>query len=71
VPDQPKNKHRMVRFSTEDWHTLGWLASHLGRDRSAVLRELARWWMRAPGAKLPERPTAEQVREVPPPDDAP
>jgi hypothetical protein len=72
VPDQPKNRHRMVRFSRDDWHALGWLAGQLGRDRSVVLRDLARWWMRVPGAKLPERPTTEQVRDVPPPpDDAP
>jgi hypothetical protein len=65
VPDQPKNKHRMVRFSNKDWHALGWLATRRGKDRSAVLRELAHWWMRVPGAKLPERPAAEDVRNVP------
>lgn len=56
VPDQPKNKHRMVRFSDEDWADLGEMAEAMGRDRSVVLRQLAQWWMRRPGVKLPERP---------------
>jgi hypothetical protein len=56
VPDQPKNKHRMVRFSDEDWADLGEMAGSLESDRSAILRQLAHWWMRRPGAKLPARP---------------
>jgi hypothetical protein len=71
MPNAPRNKHRMVRFSRDDWHGLGWLAAKLGKDRSTVLRELARWWMRVPGAKLPERPAVDDVRNVPaPPDDS-
>jgi len=61
----------MVRFSDWDWHAFGWLAGRRDQDRSAVLRELAHWWMRVPGAKLPERPSADEVRGIPPlPDDA-
>ena len=56
VPDKPKNKHRMVRFSDEDWAELGKLAEEAGADRSAILRQLAHWWMRRRGARLPERP---------------
>ena len=57
VPDKPKNKHRMVRFSDEDWALLGALAEQMGTDRSAVLRQLAQWWMRR-GVRLPDRPPA-------------
>lgn len=46
----------MVRFSDEDWADLGEMAEAMGRDRSVVLRQLAHWWMRRPGVKLPERP---------------
>jgi len=56
VPNAPKNKHRMVRFSDEDWRELGELTEALGTDRSTVLRQFAHWWMRRRGAKLPERP---------------
>jgi len=66
VPNVPKNKHRMVRFSNDDWHALGWLTKLRGTDRSAVLREFTDWWLRKPGAKLPDRPSADDVRSVPP-----
>jgi hypothetical protein len=56
MPNKPKNKHRMVRFSDEDWADLGELAGEAGTDRSAILRQFAHWWLRRPGAKLPERP---------------
>lgn len=70
VPNVPKNKHRMVRFSNDDWHALGWLTKRRGSDRSAVLREFTDWWLRKPGAKMPDRPSLEDVRNVPPtPDD--
>jgi hypothetical protein len=58
MPDRPKNKHRMIRFSDDDWTDLGALAEAAGKDRSVVLRQLAQWWMRRPGVKLPERPPA-------------
>lgn len=58
MPNQPKNKHRMVRFSDEDWKDLGELAAEQGADRSTVIRHLAQWWMRRPGVKQPERPAS-------------
>ena len=60
MPDQPKNKHRMVRFSDEDWAELGELAEQVGSDRSAILRQLAHWWMRRRSTHLPERPVARE-----------
>lgn len=56
MPNVPKSKHRMVRFSDEDWADLGVLAAAAGTDRSAVIRQLVQWWVRRPGVKLPERP---------------
>jgi hypothetical protein len=56
MPNQPKNKHRPVRFSDDDWDDLGRLAEQMGTDRSAVLRQLAQWWMRRRGARPPARP---------------
>lgn len=64
VPNVPRNKHRMVRFSALDWLGFGWLTKDRGTDRSAVIRELVHWWMRVPGAALPERPASGDTRAV-------
>lgn len=56
LPVLPKNKHRMVRFSDEDWAEFGDLTTEAGSDRSAILNQFIRWYLRRPGAKLPERP---------------
>lgn len=66
VPNAPKNKHRMVRFSDEDWADLGTLAEDMGTDRSAVLRQLAQWWMRRKGVTLPTRPESDRPVTPPP-----
>jgi hypothetical protein len=49
---------RKFRMPDEEWDELGQLTADAETDRSTVLRELARWWMRRPGAKLPKRPAA-------------
>lgn len=56
VPNKPRNAHRPVRFSDEDWTELGMLAAEAGTDRSAVIRQLVHWWMRKKGVRLPDRP---------------
>ena len=55
MPNQPRNKHRMIRFSDEDWAELGEAAEATGSDRSTVIRQLALWWLRRPGVKQPAR----------------
>lgn len=45
--------NRVVRLGDE-WEELGEVAGH--RQRAAVIRQLVRWYLRRPGAKLPERP---------------
>ncbi len=64
MPNQPGNKHRMVRFSNDDWADLGALAEAMGTDRSMVLRQLAQWWMRRRGVRLPGRPDPGQVERA-------
>lgn len=56
MPNQPKSKHRMIRFSDDDWADLDEAAQSIGSDRSAVIRQLALWWLRRPGVKQPDRP---------------
>lgn len=50
-----------LRVAQDDWDDLGAL---LGRERAEVARSLLRWYLRRPGARLPERPTQDQVTEV-------
>jgi len=37
------------------WERFGAAAAAAGSDRSTVVRELIRWYLREPGAELPER----------------
>jgi metal-responsive CopG/Arc/MetJ family transcriptional regulator len=55
MPDDTKDRHRYrVAISLPEtlWQRLGKLTS----NRSEVLRTLLAWYLREPGAKLPERP---------------
>jgi hypothetical protein len=71
VPNKPGTQHRSVRVSDEDWADLEAAAAVLGADRASVIRQFIHWYLRRPGAKLPERPTAgfwaaqKAVREQP------
>ncbi len=56
MPNQPATPNRAVRIDDETWADLGAAAEAAGTDRSTVLRELAQWWLRRPGAKMPPRP---------------
>lgn len=47
-----------VRIPQNDWDTLRAVS---GRQAATVLREFIRWYLRRPGAKLPQRPTREEV----------
>ena len=56
MPNQPATPNRALRIDDETWAELGDAAKAAGADRSAVLRDLARWWLRIPGARMPPRP---------------
>lgn len=56
MPNQPATPGRAVRIDDETWAALGAAADAAGTDRSAVLRQLAQWWLRFPGARMPARP---------------
>jgi len=60
MPNAPKSKHRSVRFSDEDWADLEMATAAQGSDRGTVLKELAAWYLRRPGAKLPQRPEVDR-----------
>jgi hypothetical protein len=56
VPNKPRTQHRSVRISDEDWADLDEAAASEGTDRAGVIKELIRWYLRRPGARLPPRP---------------
>lgn len=64
MPNKPRTKHRSVRVDDPEWDDLERGAQEFDLDRSKVINQLIRWWLRRPGAHLPERPTSEQVAEI-------
>lgn len=51
-----KTPHRSIRLEDELWTPLEPAAKASGYDRSGVIRQFVRWYLRVPGAKLPQRP---------------
>ena len=74
VPNKPKTQHRAVRVPDADWNDLGTTTAHMDSDRAKALNQFIAWYLRRPGAKLPERPakeftdtlTGEDPRKTPP-----
>jgi hypothetical protein len=66
MPNQPATPNRAVRIDDETWAALGAAALAADTDRSAILRQLAQWWLRWPGAKMPQRPVPNGTTTEPP-----
>lgn len=49
---------RQIRIPDDEWLPFDEATKAVGEPRAAVVRELIRWYMRRPGAKLPPRPDA-------------
>lgn len=59
VADEKKasnTPHRSIRLEKELWEPLDAAARANGLDRSGLIRQFVRWYLRVPGAKLPPRP---------------
>ncbi len=56
MPNQPKTRHRSVRVADRDWEEAAGATGRMGTDRAKVINQFLRWYLRRPGAKLPERP---------------
>jgi predicted transcriptional regulator len=48
--------HAAVRIPEDVWRRFHELALAAGTDRSALIRQFVAWYLREPGAKLPDRP---------------
>jgi hypothetical protein len=55
-PKTGETPSRHVRVADEDWGDLEAAAGAIGSDRGKVINQFIRWYLRRPGAKLPERP---------------
>lgn len=53
-PPKGRTPTRPIRIDLELWDRFGQIAEP---DRSTVLRDFIRWYVREPGAKMPKRPT--------------
>jgi len=63
-PATGKTPIQHVRAPKEEWDIYKGAAGLVGSDASKITREFVRWFTRQPGAKLPQRPTVEQIAEV-------
>lgn len=64
VPNKPKTQHRSVRIDDPEWEDGEAAADHFDTDRAKVINQLLKWWLRRPGAKLPERPSPELMAQI-------
>lgn len=57
MPGRGTPRHA-IRIPDDLWDRAGETAEATGTDRNAAIREFLRWFVREPGAQLPERPEA-------------
>lgn len=57
-----ENKPRTIRMEQDLWDKLGPAAMANGHDRSGLIKQFVRWYLRIPGAQLPQRPDAADER---------
>ncbi|WP_405848125.1 hypothetical protein OG211_12340 [Streptomyces niveus] len=62
-PNQPKTPPRQVRIG-DTWYDFDAAAKAMGTERAAVIRDLIDWYIREPGAKLPQRPDRDVVENA-------
>ena len=67
VPTNPEQHTPIQRFrlAQQAWEDFGVAAERAGTNRSKLLGQFVRWYIRRQGAVLPERPY-KQLRPAPP-----
>lgn len=51
-----KTPQRTLVVDPTEWNDLGEAAKAAGSERAQVLRQFIKWYIRRPGARLPQRP---------------
>ncbi|WP_345191752.1 hypothetical protein [Streptomyces lavendulae] len=63
MPNVPKTPARQIRIG-DAWYDFDAAAKAMGTERATVIRDLIDWYIREPGAKLPERPARDVVTKA-------
>lgn len=65
VPNAPKTPARQVRMSNDNWGDIAEAAKVADlRGGSDIINALVDWYLRRPGAKLPERLSVEELARI-------
>ncbi|GAA4098671.1 hypothetical protein [Actinomadura miaoliensis] len=56
MPNKPRTQHRSIRIDDAEWEDAEAATAMMGTDRAKVINQFLRWYLRRPGAKLPDRP---------------
>ncbi|PXY20847.1 hypothetical protein [Prauserella muralis] len=56
MPNAPRTPTQNIRVDEDLWREAREVAEAMGTDRSSAVRAFLRWYVRRPGAELPERP---------------
>lgn len=66
VPRQPRigRRYHSLAFMDLQWEVGEEVAPAVGTSRNRAIEDLYDWFMRVPGAKLPERPPAELIKQA-------
>lgn len=56
MPSSQKTSAKAARIEDDLWREAGEAAQRMDTDRSTIIREFLSWYVRRPGAELPERP---------------
>lgn len=59
MPNAPRTPARQMRIGDE-WYDFDAAAKAAGTDRATLVREFIRWYLREPGARIPNRPARTQ-----------
>jgi hypothetical protein len=64
VPNQPKTPKQSMRMGALKWGRFGIASLSVKSNRTEVMSQLVDWFLRVPGAELPERPTEEEIERI-------
>ncbi len=64
VPNQPATPKQNMRIGGTKWSRFGAGALKQGTNRTEVVNQFIDWYLRVPGAELPERPSEADIEWI-------